>query len=87
MAKNINVKMTEAVARARLARIDGRIAGDRDPILKDETKAALLVKARQYEEQLYGKRPKQPSLFERLLGPLQAVEIGFPNWRHTRCAG
>lgn len=66
-AKDIDVKMTEAVARAQLTRIDGHIAAGRVPILKDETKAALLAKARQYEEQLYGKCPKpdpQPSLFD-----------------------
>jgi hypothetical protein len=65
-AKEIEVKMTEAAARAYLARIDGHIAAGRVPILKDETKAALLEKARQYEQQLYRKRSKpdpQPSLF------------------------
>jgi hypothetical protein len=38
----------------------------RVPILKDETKSALLEKAKKYEQQLYGKRPTpdpQPKLF------------------------
>ena len=64
--KDIQVKMTEAVTRAHLARIDGHTAAGRVPILKGETKAALLEKARQYEQQHYGKRRKpdpQPSLF------------------------
>lgn len=64
--KDIPVEMTQAVARAHLARIDGHIAAGRVPILKEETKAALLEKARQYEQQLYGRRSKpdpQPSLF------------------------
>ena len=57
-AKDIEVKMSEAVARAHLARIDGHIAAGRVPILKDETKAALLEKAKQYEQQLCVKRPE-----------------------------
>lgn len=64
--KDINVKMTEAAARIRLDRIEGHIAAGRVPILKVETKAALLDKARQYEVQQYGKQSKpdpQQSLF------------------------
>jgi hypothetical protein len=64
--QDIHVPMTEGVARAHLTRIDGHIAAGRVPILKEETKAALLEKARQYEQQHYGKRRKpdpQPSLF------------------------
>jgi hypothetical protein len=66
-AKDIEVKMTEAHARAHLARIDGHIAAGRAPILKEETKAALLEKARQYEQQLCVKRPP-PDLQPNLLG-------------------
>jgi hypothetical protein len=63
---DIDVKLTESAARVHLDSIDCHIAAGRVPILKDETKSALLEKARQYEEQRYGKRPKpdpQRSLF------------------------
>ena len=66
-AKDVEVKMTEAVARAHLTRIDGHIAAGRVPILKDETKATLLEKAKHYEQQLYVNPPKpdpQRQLFE-----------------------
>lgn len=64
--KDIEVKMTEAATQVHLNRIDGHIAAGRVPILKDETKEALLEKARQYEERHYSKRPTsdpQQSLF------------------------
>jgi len=60
----IAVKMTEAEARSWLDRIDGHVAAGRVPILKDETKAALLEKARRYEAERYRRRatrdPQQP---------------------------
>lgn len=65
--KDIDVKMTESAARAQLSRIDGHIASGRVPILKEESKAALLAKARQYEEQLYGK-PANPDPQQSLFG-------------------
>lgn len=55
---DIEVRMTEVVARAHLDRIDGHIAAGRVPVLKEETKATLLEKARQYEERHYSERPK-----------------------------
>lgn len=68
--KDISVRMSVAAAQAHLDKLERHIAAGRIPILKDETKTALLEKARKYESLHYRgvRTPETPdpqgSLFE-----------------------
>jgi hypothetical protein len=67
---DIQVNMPVAAASACLEKLEAHIAAGRIPILKDKTKAALVEKARKYEEVQWGvvrtpqKQDPQGSLFD-----------------------
>lgn len=58
----IPVEMTIAAAHVQFGRVESHIAAGRVPILREETMALLLEKARQYEERRFGgvRTPQKP---------------------------